>query len=61
MKYIYTHIRADGADGEEIDMGPFSTKEEAETAMIEHSQFGDLCSGPKEVPDSYKLFKGEDK
>lgn len=53
--WIYMYIRA---DGEEIDMGPFKTREEAETALKKHASFGALTTGPIEKPDDHKLFKG---
>ena len=53
--WIYTYIRA---DLEEIDMGPFKTKEEAEKAQQEHAGVGALTAGPIEKPDDYELYKG---
>jgi len=53
--WIYRYLRA---DLEEIDMGPYDSREEAETAMKTHASFGALCQGPIEVKDDHKLYKG---
>ena len=46
------------ADGEEIDMGPYQSLEEAKKAMENYSVFGAPTSGPIKVKNDYKLFKG---
>jgi len=56
-KWIFRYIRA---DREEIDMGPYSTREVAEEARKKMSSFGAICSTePIEVSDDYELYKGE--
>jgi hypothetical protein len=54
-KWIYSYLRA---DREEIDMGPYDTEAEAKRHMVKHTSFGAMCSGPQEVPDDYKPYKG---
>ena len=57
MAWIYCYIRA---DLEEIDMGPYASKEEADEARRKHSSFGAIVSEePIEVPDNHQLYKGE--
>lgn len=53
MKWIYKYLRA---DGEEIDMGPFSSEQECSAAMNDHARFGALTVGPTEVDSNYKLW-----
>ena len=53
--WIYNYLRA---DGEEIDMGPHDTREQAEKARKELEGFGALTTGPIEKPNNYKLWKG---
>ena len=53
--WIFRYVRA---DREEIDMGPYITKEEAEKASNKMAGFGALCSSPFEVPKNYELYKG---
>jgi hypothetical protein len=55
IRYIYKYLRA---DGEEIDMGLYDSKGDAEAAMKNHASFGALTKGPIEVDKSYELFKG---
>lgn len=58
MPWIYRYIRA---DMEEIDMGPYSTKAEADDARIKHADFGATVSEESiEVPEDYRLWKGGD-
>lgn len=54
-KWIYRYIRA---DREEIDMGPYETRESALKASTEHARFGAICTPPIQVAEDYVLFKG---
>lgn len=54
-KWIYRYLRA---DREEIDMGPYDSKKDAENAMKSHASFGALTEGPIEIDKDYELFKG---
>ncbi|TSC78557.1 MAG: hypothetical protein G01um101429_733 [Parcubacteria group bacterium Gr01-1014_29] len=57
MAWIYRYIRA---DREEIDMGPYVSREEADKTSQQHASFGAIVSeAPIEVPDDYRLYKGE--
>lgn len=53
----YKYLRA---DREEIDMGPYKNREEAQKASDEHKSFGALTSGAFEKPDDYKPYQGSD-
>jgi hypothetical protein len=54
MPWIYTYLDAARNDTE---MGPYSTKEEAEEKRQRHESFGALTMPVKEVPDEYEPFK----
>ena len=54
MKWIYKYL---DAARNETEMGPYSTKLEAELASEEHHSYGAITSGAIEVPDDYKPFK----
>ena len=54
--WIFRYVRA---DFEEIDMGPYTTREKAAKASKKMADFGALCSSPLEVPKNYELYKGE--
>lgn len=55
--WIYQYIRA---DLEEIDMGPYASEKEADEARRKHASFGAIVSETvTQVPDNYKLYKGE--
>jgi hypothetical protein len=56
-QWIFRYIRA---DGEEIDMGPYKTKEEAQRHRDEMASLGAICSEPIEVTKDYKLYKGNE-
>lgn len=55
-KWIYRYLIP---NREEIDIGPYDTKKEADAAMKVHASFGALTEGPIKVDKDYKLFKGE--
>ena len=54
MKYIYTYLDAVGNDTE---MGPYSTRIEAEDNRRRHEHTGALTMPIREVADEYKPFK----
>ena len=56
-RWIFRYIRV---DREEIDMGPYKTREEAQQAANEMASFGAICSSPIEVSKGYKLYKGNE-
>lgn len=57
MPWIYTYIRV---NGEEVDMGPYPTREDAEEHRKEHARYGALVSEKStEVPEGYEPYKGE--
>lgn len=53
----YKYLRA---DREEIDMGPYKNREEAQKASDEHKSFGAMTSGAFEKPDDYRPYQGND-
>ena len=55
--WIFRYLRA---DREEIDMGPYPTKEKAQKERDKMASFGATCSEPIKKPDDYKLWKGEE-
>ncbi|GEM_PF-3217879 len=56
MAWIYRYIRA---DREEIDMGPYATRDEADFHRIKHANFGAIVSETAiEVAEDYRLYKG---
>ena len=57
MQWWYKYLRA---DLEEIDMGPYSSAEDANKASAEQAKFGALTSGAFETGDDYKPYQGED-
>lgn len=54
--WIYRYLRRDSE--EEIDMGPYNSKEEAQEASDKYASLGAITSGAIEVPDDYNLFEG---
>jgi hypothetical protein len=57
MSWIFKYVRA---DGEEIDVGLYSTREESEEGRLYMEGLGALVSEDSiEVPDDYRLYKGE--
>ena len=58
MPWIYRYLRA---DREEIDMGPYATRDAADEVRKGHASYGaTVPEEPIEVPEGYKLWKGED-
>jgi len=55
-KWIFRYIRADRA---EIDMGPYTTQEEALEERDKFAGLGATCSNPIEVKADYQLFQDE--
>lgn len=54
--WIFRYLRADRVD---IGMGPYDTEEEAQEANDWMACFEALCTGPIEVEEDYKLYKGK--
>jgi hypothetical protein len=44
---------------EELDYGPFSSREEAQEARERLANLGAICSEVKQVDEGYRLYKGE--
>lgn len=58
MVWIYRYLCAGGG---EVDMGPYTTREEADEHRKAHAGFGAMVSEePIEVPDNYELRKNTD-
>ncbi|MBS3071188.1 hypothetical protein J4407_02735 [Candidatus Pacearchaeota archaeon] len=51
-KWIFRYLRA---DREEIDLGPYNTKQEAKITRDNYSSHGVKCTEPIEVPKDYEL------
>ncbi len=51
----YKYLRA---DRNEIDMGPWRFKEEAEKARNDHASFGAMCTPVFETGDDYRAYQG---
>lgn len=57
MKWWYRYIRA---DWNEIDMGPYDSREKAQEASDQHKSFGAMASNAFEKPDDYIPFGADD-
>ena len=56
MQWWYKYLRA---DLEGIDMGPYSSAEEANKASAEHAKFGAATTQAFETDDQYRPYQGE--
>ncbi len=56
-QWIFRYIRA---DRQEIDMGPYTTEDEARKARDNMAGLGALCTPPIRVAKDYQLYRGEE-
>lgn len=56
-RWIFRYLRGDRS---EIDMGPYTTREEAQKERDRMASFGALCTSPIEVSKGYQLYQGEE-
>ena len=56
-KWIFRYLRA---DREEIEIGPYESKEVAQKERDQMASYGALCTPPIEVKANYELYQGEE-
>lgn len=55
-KWIFRYLRG---DRNEVEMGPYKTRTEAQTERDRMASFGAMCSDPIEVAEDYVPFRDE--